>query len=61
MKTAWVWVVTMLAAFSSPASETETPEGTTGETAAAAPAATAAPAKTTAAACCTTPRNAHAS
>jgi len=49
MKTAWVWVVTMLAACSSPASETETPEGTTGETAAAAPAATAAPAKTTAA------------
>jgi len=49
MKTAWVWVVTMLAACSSPASETETPEGTTDETAAAAPAATAAPAKTTAA------------
>jgi len=49
MKTAWVWVVTMLAACSSPASETAEPEGTTGETAAAAPAATAAPAKTTAA------------
>jgi hypothetical protein len=52
MKTAWVWVVTMLAACSSPASETAAPEKTAGETSpavAAAPAATAAPTKTTAA------------
>lgn len=50
MKTAWVWVVAMLAACSSPASETAAPEEAAGETASAAtPAASPAPAKTTAA------------
>jgi len=46
MKTAWVWVVTMLAACSSPASETAEPKETASETPSA---GTAAPAKTTAA------------